>query len=66
MGAENMRDLYQILRQKELDIERIRREIEALQSVIPLLSDDIDRGEKGRPAFVSTTSQSRRNGGVAD
>ena len=55
MGANNMRDLYQVLRQKELDLERIRREIEALRSVIPLLSDESERGERGRPTLSSSS-----------
>lgn len=58
-----MRDLYQILRQKEQDILRIRGEIEALQAVIPLLSDDSDRGERGRPSLASSP-QSRRTSGA--
>ena len=59
-----MRDLYQVLRQKELDIERIRKEIDALQAVIPLLSDEADRGEKGRPSLTSAVLQSRRTSGA--
>jgi hypothetical protein len=35
-----MKDLYQVLRQKESDILRVQREIEALLSVIPLLADN--------------------------
>lgn len=58
-----MRDLYQVLRQKELDIERTRQEIEALRNVIPLLSDESDRGERGRPSLASTPSQPRRTRG---
>ena len=49
-----MRDLYQVLRQKEMDLERIRREIEALRSVIPLLSDESERSERGRPTLSSS------------
>ncbi|HXJ85317.1 MAG TPA: hypothetical protein VMS18_00735 [Candidatus Binatia bacterium] len=56
-----MRDLYQVLRQKELDLERTRKEIEALRSVIPLLSEE-ERGEKARPSLASTTSLPRRTG----
>lgn len=59
-----MRDLYQVLRQKELDIERIRKEIEALQSVLPLLSEEMERAEKGRPSLASVTSQPRRTSGA--
>jgi hypothetical protein len=36
----HMRDLYQVLREKELQIVRIRQEIEALRATIPLLEDD--------------------------
>ena len=35
-----MTDLYQVLRQKEMAIERVRKEIEALQFVIPMLVED--------------------------
>jgi hypothetical protein len=35
-----MKDVYEILRQKEIAIERVRKEIAALQFVVPLLADD--------------------------
>jgi len=35
-----MKDPYLVLRQKEQDIERVRREIQALLIVIPLLRDN--------------------------
>jgi len=35
-----MIDAYALLRQKEADCERVRREIESLLLVIPLLADD--------------------------
>jgi hypothetical protein len=35
-----MKDVYAVLRQKEAEIMRVRREIEALRAVVPLLSDD--------------------------
>ena len=35
-----MKDLYQVLRQKEMDIARVRKEIKALHRVISLLADD--------------------------
>jgi hypothetical protein len=59
-----MRDLYQVLRQKELDLDRIRKEIEALRSVIPLLSDELERVDKGRPSLASSAPQSRRTSGA--
>jgi hypothetical protein len=37
-----MRDLSQVLEQKEMELERVRREIQALHLVIPLLAEDAD------------------------
>ena len=42
-----MKDPYQVLKQKEIDIERVRKEIEALHLVIPLLAEDADWIENG-------------------
>lgn len=48
MGMEvTMKDLSQVLSQKEMDIERVRKEIKALYFVIPLLAEDADRFEHG-------------------
>ncbi len=58
-----MRDLYQVLRQKDLDLERTRKEIEALRSVIPLLEES-ERAEKARPSLTSVVSQPRRTSGA--
>ena len=35
-----MKDPQSVLRQKDLDLERVRKEVQALLSVIPLLADD--------------------------
>ena len=35
-----MKDPYTVLRQKQQDVERVRREIHALVTVIPLLMDN--------------------------
>lgn len=35
-----MRDVHQVLREKELEVARVRQEIEALRSIIPLLADE--------------------------
>ena len=42
-----MKDLYQVLSQKEMDVERVRREIKALHFVIPLLAENADWSENG-------------------
>ena len=39
-----MRDVYEVLRAKEILIEQLRREIEALRLVAPLLNDDRENG----------------------
>jgi len=40
VSGRSMKDLHTVLRQKEQDVERVRREIQALLTVIPLLADD--------------------------
>ena len=35
-----MKDIYQLLREKEADVERVRREIEAMRLTISLLEDE--------------------------
>jgi hypothetical protein len=42
-----MKDLYQLLEQKKTEIERVRKEIEALHFVIPLLAENADWVENG-------------------
>ena len=37
-----MRDFFQVLREKELEVIRVREEIEALKSIIPLLEEEGD------------------------
>ena len=59
MGAANMRDIYQVLRQKELDLERLRQEIEALRFVTPLLSEDPESDKTARPPRTATIAPRR-------
>jgi len=47
-----MRDLYQVLREKELQIVRVRQEIEALRATIPLLEDDEETDAADAPAYA--------------
>jgi hypothetical protein len=46
-----MKDVYEVLRAKELEMENLRIEIEALSITVPLLSDD---GDSNSAAPVST------------
>jgi len=47
-----MRDVYQVLREKELEITRVRQEIEALRAAIPLLVDGEELEPSEAPAFA--------------
>ena len=60
-----MKDVQEILRQKQAAIERVRKEIAALQFVVPLLADDGDIRRTGespssnmRPLSTGRTFQS--------
>ena len=37
-----MRDIYQVLYRKERELAQLRREIEVLRIVIPLLQEDVE------------------------
>lgn len=37
-----MRDVYQVIEEKEIEIVKVRREIDALRSILPLLTDEED------------------------
>jgi hypothetical protein len=39
-----MKNVYEVLRQKELEMSRLEKEVEALRVAAPLLSDDKDIG----------------------
>jgi hypothetical protein len=51
----NMKDLSQVLSQKEMAIERVRKEIKALKLVIPLLAEDADWIEHGLASSPSVS-----------
>jgi len=53
-----VRDIYEVLREKEDDIERVRREVEALRSVTPLLVDETDA--RSKPPAGSAVRMERR------
>jgi hypothetical protein len=40
-----MKDIYQLLREKEQRIAQLRKEIEALRVVLPMLADQSDTAE---------------------
>ena len=54
---EIMKDPYRVLREKERDVERVRKEIQALHTVIPLLSNDQLSSDDLMPALLSSVSR---------
>jgi hypothetical protein len=40
-----MRNIYEVMRQKEQEIERLRKEMQALHIVAPLLGEELTEGE---------------------
>ena len=52
-----MKDVSLVLREKELNIMRLRNEIQALHLVIPLLAEDRDWVEHGLAPPILTVSR---------
>lgn len=40
LGAPSMKNVYEVLRQKEMELTRLEKEVEALRVVAPLLSEE--------------------------
>jgi hypothetical protein len=57
-----MKDIYEVLRQKERDIVRLRIEVEALLFVIPLLVDDRDPAQDANAAAADSFAYSEVTG----
>ncbi|HEV2731213.1 MAG TPA: hypothetical protein VGV15_14375 [Terriglobales bacterium] len=53
--VSTMKNVYEVLRQKELELARLEKEVEALRVAAPLLSDDKDAAEN-KPALTATAS----------
>jgi hypothetical protein len=43
-----MKDVYQVLQQKQVDMERVQKELAALHLAIPLLVEEADWAEVSR------------------
>ena len=54
-----MKDVYELLRQKELEISRLETEVEALRVVAPLLSEDQDVNHDDEPTATHSTTPSQ-------
>jgi hypothetical protein len=53
-----MKNVYEVLRQKELELTRLEKEVEALRIAAPLLAEEKEPGtELSKPAMPATTPQ---------
>ena len=57
MNGNPMRNLQDVLKEKEAELERVSQEVEALRLVARLLA--ADGSEKGRPAVAADNSRDR-------
>lgn len=48
-----MRNVYEVLRQKELELARLEKEVEALRVAAPLLSEEKESNDEHKPALAS-------------
>lgn len=58
-----MKNVYEVLRQKELELARLEKEVEALRVAAPLLSDDKDLSAEPvttKPTLAATTPVSQQ------
>jgi hypothetical protein len=53
-----MKNVYEVLRQKELELTRLEKEVEALRVAAPLLSDEKEQlAEVPKPSLTATAPQ---------
>lgn len=58
-----MKNVYEVLRQKELELARLEKEVEALRVAAPLLSEDkgerdsISESANAKPTLTAATTQ---------
>jgi hypothetical protein len=53
-----MKNVFEVLRQKEIELARLEKEVEALRVAAPLLSDEKEQlGEAPKPTLTTTTPQ---------
>jgi len=53
----SMKNVYEVLRQKEMELTRLEKEVEALRLVAPLLSEEKEGlSDIGKPALASAVN----------
>jgi hypothetical protein len=59
-GAQVMKNVYEVLRQKEMELTRLEKEVEALRLVAPLLSEEkeaLGMSEGSKPVLAASAPQ---------
>jgi hypothetical protein len=52
-----MKNVYEVLRQKEMELTRLEKEVEALRLVAPLLSEEKESlSDMGKPALATAVN----------
>jgi hypothetical protein len=51
-----MKNVYEVLRQKELELSRLEKEVEALRVAAPLLSEDKEAGNDNKPTLTASAA----------
>jgi hypothetical protein len=54
-----MKDIYEVLREKELDLSRVQAEVEALRTAAQLLAEDHELNDDGKTDATASTLPSR-------
>jgi len=49
-----MKNVYEVLRQKEMELARLEKEVEALRVAAPLLSEEKEAMEAPKPTLAAT------------
>jgi len=52
-----MKNVYEVLRQKEMELARLEKEVEALRLVAPLLSEDKEAADSAKTGFGMGATQ---------
>jgi hypothetical protein len=56
-GATDMKNVYEVLRQKEMELTRLEKEVEALRLVAPLLSEEKEPvSDIAKPALATAVN----------
>src|SRR5579871_2432654 len=55
-GAHFMKNVYEVLRQKEMELTRLEKEVEALRLVAPLLSEEKELGAEVTKTALPTVA----------